>query len=127
MNFTRSIFRNSVFFLALIPLFAIWGFWVTYFTRPPETLSGYDHLHGYAMFGWTLMLILQSFLVRTERRDLHRMLGKLAWVLGPLVVVSTLILGNYRINVRGMTDEGVYILGLQVFILIQFTFSTQWR
>ena len=32
MSFDQSIFRKSVFFLVLIPLFAVWGFWVTYFT-----------------------------------------------------------------------------------------------
>ena len=122
MNFTQSIFRKSIFFMALIPVFALWGFWVTYFTRPPETLSGYDHLHGFAMLAWTLMLILQSFLIRASQRGLHRVMGRLSYLLAPLVIVSTIMLANYRINVRGITDEGLYILGLQTFILIQFAF-----
>ena len=121
MNFTQSIFRNSFFFMAIIPLFALWGFWVTYFTRPAETLSGYDHLHGFAMLAWCVMLILQSFLVRTSRRDLHGTMGKLSYLIAPLVIVSTVMLANYKINFRGLTDEGLYVLGLQVFILIQFT------
>jgi hypothetical protein len=121
MSFTRAIFSKSVFFLALIPLFAIWGFCVTYFTRPPETLSRYDHLHGFAMFAWVLMLVMQSFLIRTNRRRIHRQTGKLAYLFGPWIVISTIILAHYRLNVRGLTAEGLYILGLQVFILIQYT------
>ncbi len=121
MNFTREIFSKSVFFLALIPLFAVWGFWVTYFTRPPETVALYEHLHGFAMFAWVAMLILQSFLIRTNRRGIHRQTGKLAFVLGPLIVISTIVLANYRLNVRGLSPEGLYVFGLQVFILIQFT------
>lgn len=125
MSLTQSIFRNSVFFFALIPLFAVWGFWVTYFTRPGETLAPYDHIHGVAMFGWCLLLIAQAFLIRTSRRDIHRQLGKLAYVLGPLIIVSTIALTNYRLNVRGLTDEGLYVFNLQIFILLQFivTFS----
>ncbi len=120
MNLTQAIFRNSVFFLTLIPLFAIWGFWVTYFTRPPETLAPLDHIHGVAMFGWCLMLIAQSLLIRTNKRSIHRKLGTLSYVLAPVIVVSTITLANYRLNVRGLTDEGMYILALQVFILAQY-------
>lgn len=120
MSVNRAIFNNSVFLFALIPVVALWGFWVTYFTRPPETLSPYDHVHGLAMFGWTFMLIYQSFLIRTNRREIHRMMGKLSFLLAPLVILSTLVLANYRINVRGLTAEGMYILELQIFPIIQF-------
>ena len=121
MSFTKSLFNKSVFFLALVPLFAVWGFWVTYFTRPQETVSAYEHLHGVAMFGWVLLLVLQSFLIRTNRRPLHRRTGQLAYLLGPLIIVSTVVLANYRLNMRGLTAEGMYVLGLQTFILIQYT------
>ena len=120
MSLTRSIFRNSVFFFALIPLFALWGFWVTYFTRPPDTLAPFDHVHGVAMFGWCLMLIAQAFLIRTNRRAIHAKLGTFSYVLAPVIVISTITLANYRLNVRGLTDEGMYILALQVFTLVQF-------
>lgn len=121
MSFTRTLFSRSVFFLGLIPLFAVWGFWVTYFTRPGGTVSIYEHLHGYGMFAWVLLLVIQSLLIRTNRRALHRQTGKLAWVLGPWIVVSTIILANYRLNARGLTPEGLYVFGLQFFILIQYT------
>ncbi len=120
MSLTNAIFRSSVFFFALIPFFAIWGFWVTYFVRPPEQLSAYDQVHGMAMFGWCLMLILQSFLIRTSRRNIHRQTGKLSYALAPLIIISTLLLANYRLNVRGLTDEGLYILSLQIFTLTQY-------
>jgi len=131
MSVNRAIFNNSVFLFALIPVIAIWGFWVTYFTRPPDTLSAYDHIHGLAMFGWTFMLISQSYLIRTNRRDIHRMMGKLSYLLAPLVIISTLVLANYRLNVRGLTEQGMYFLELQLFIIIQFTvfyvMAIRWR
>jgi hypothetical protein len=121
VSFTKAIFSKSVFLLALIPLFAIWGFWVTYFTRPSGTVSFHEHLHGVAMFGWVLLLVLQAGLIRTNRRAVHRQTGKLAYVLGPWIIVSTIILANYRLNVRGLTPEGLYIFGLQFFTLIVYT------
>jgi hypothetical protein len=123
VNLTQTIFRHSVFAFALIPLFAVWGFWVTYFTRPSETLAPWDHLHGYGMFAWCVMLIAQSFLIRTKRRSLHRGLGKLSYLLAPYIVITTIVLAHYRLSQRGMTDEGLYILNLQVFILLQFVVS----
>jgi len=121
MSFTRSLFRHSVFFLALIPVFAFWGFWVTYFTRPEGTIAVYERLHGVAMFAWVVLLVLQSWLIRSNRRLLHRQTGKLVYLLGPWIIISTLVLANYRLNARGLTPEGLYIFGLQFFILIQYT------
>jgi hypothetical protein len=120
MSSTNAIFRNSVFYFILIPVFAVLGFWITYFARPTGTVHPYEHVHGMAMFGWTLMLIVQSFLIRSSRRDIHRQVGKLSYLLAPIIVVSSILLSNYKLNVRGLTDDGVYILSLQVFLLIQW-------
>ncbi len=122
MSLTRALFKHSVFFLLLIPLFAIWGFWVTYFARPSGTVHFLEHLHGFAMFGWCLLLVLQSWLMRNNRRTAHRKLGTLSYALVPLIVVSTVMLANYQLNRRGLSPEGLYIFSLQTFILIQFLF-----
>ena len=107
MSFNQSIFRNSVFFLILIPLFAVWGFWATYFTRPPGTYNIWEHIHGVAMFAWCIMLVSQSFLIRTNRRSVHRAMGKIAFILAPVIVISTLFLANYKLNVRQLNNEGL--------------------
>lgn len=123
MNPTQAIFRNSVFFFVLIPLFAVWGFWTTYFTRPPETMVAWDHLHGIGMFAWCAMLIAQSFLIRTNRRTVHRAVGKFSYLLAPYIVITTVALANYKINERGLSELGLYVLNLQIFILVQFVVS----
>ncbi|HKJ16398.1 MAG TPA: hypothetical protein VJ984_03495 [Xanthomonadales bacterium] len=120
MSFNQSIFRNSVYFLVLIPIFAVWGFWVTYFTRPPGSYNIWEHVHGLAMFAWCIMLVAQSFLIRTNHRSVHRALGKISYILAPLIVISTLFLANYKLNVRQLNNEGLYIFGLQIFIIILF-------
>lgn len=120
MNNSAALFRNSFPFFVLIPLFAVWGFWPTYFAQSIRPISGIDHAHGLAMFGWCAMLIVQSFLIRRANRKLHRAFGKISYALVPIIVVSTLMLANQQINARGLTGEGLYVLMLQITILPQF-------
>ena len=64
MRSTCAIFGKSVFFPALIPLFAIWSLWVTYFTQPPDTVSGYQHLLGFVteqLFLFKCFFVTESF------------------------------------------------------------------
>jgi hypothetical protein len=120
MRVTRSLSNNSFYFFLLIPAFAVWGFWQTYFVQIIRPISSLDHVHGLAMFGWCFMLIAQSFLIRKNKRDLHRAIGKLSYALVPVIVISTIMLANFQLNARGLTLEGKYVLMLQLTILIQF-------
>jgi hypothetical protein len=57
----------------------------------PVEFNWIMHLHGVAMMGWVLMLFVQPILIRVGRKDLHRKIGKLSYILAPLVVVSIYI------------------------------------
>lgn len=72
------------------------------------------------MFAWCIMLVAQSFLIRTNLRSVHRALGKVSFILAPVIVISTVFLANYKLNVRQLNNEGLYIFGLQFFIIILF-------
>jgi len=120
MNSTAAIHRYSFLFFILIPFFAVWGFWQTYFTGSIRPISGWDHAHGIAMFGWCLMLIVQSFLIRKGARSIHRASGRFSYALVPFIALSTAVLANQQLNARGLTFEGLYVLMLQVTILAQF-------
>jgi hypothetical protein len=120
MSVTRALHRNSVFFFILLPVFAVWGFWPTYFAQAIRPITIIDHAHGIAMFGWCAMLIAQAWLIRSRRRNVHRALGTFSYVLVPIIAISTLMLANQQINARGLTFQGLYILMLQISILPQF-------
>lgn len=120
MKNTAALHKNSLLFFVLIPLFAVWGFWPTYFEGAIRPISGYDHAHGIAMFGWCFMLIVQSYLIRQRKRSIHRAAGKISYVLVPFIAISTLMLANQQLNTRGLTGEGLYVLMLQITILAQF-------
>ncbi|HUQ52675.1 MAG TPA: DUF2306 domain-containing protein [Gammaproteobacteria bacterium] len=81
----RASPRFFVLFLAL----TVWAFWPSYFSRLFEQPSVLHHAHGIVLASWLVMLVAQAQLIRTQRRSLHRQLGKLSYVLAPAVVVVT--------------------------------------
>ena len=91
--------RHPAFFpamsLVLIVLVFL-GFAPTYYLRPVSAgpIPAYLHVHGAAMTAWFLLLVVQTALIATRRRSLHRRLGiagacvaAVIVVLNPLVVV----------------------------------------
>jgi hypothetical protein len=46
------------------------------------------HFHGMMMMGWLLMLLVQPFLILKGKIKLHRMVGRLSYVLAPLVLLT---------------------------------------
>jgi len=44
------------------------------------------------------MLIAQAYLIRTNKRNLHRIVGKASFVIVPLLIVSTLRLIHFRLS-----------------------------
>ncbi len=82
--------RNVVFFFIAFLIAAIIGFWPTYSARIASGATGWVHVHGALMLAWCLLLIAQAWLIRDRRGPLHRQLGKVSFVLVPLIVISAL-------------------------------------
>ena len=83
----------SIFF-AIIYLTVQMGFFKTYLIHFPD-FEGYvplHHIHGVLMSSWLLLLIIQPLLVRSGRYKTHRFLGKLSYILAPLVLVSMFLI-----------------------------------
>src|SRR5947209_7884804 len=89
--------RSAPFFGALL-LLAIPAFWPTYFSPPRYEADWHVHVHGIALFTWSVLLIVQPWLVRSGRLALHRRLGKVSYVLAPVIVLSTVLLARYRMH-----------------------------
>ena len=119
MNLTAAIYRHGPFFFSLLLLMALLGFWVSYFARLGHDTVFLEHLHGLAMFGWCLLLIAQSTLIRRGRKSLHRFLGRVSYFWVPLIAFSTLWLASYKLSGRGLSAEGTFLLAIQIFLLIQ--------
>jgi|GEM_PF-185982 len=80
-----------IFLLALI--FA--GFWNSYFSRfftGTNDYNFYFHFHALMMGLWVITLIVQPLLIRKMKLALHRIIGKLTYVLMPVMLLSVLLL-----------------------------------
>ena len=78
------------FLLLLIPLtFA--GFYKTYFEPFPnfgKNIDVYIHIHAVIASLWIAILIVQPFLIVNKKIALHRSVGKLSYVVFPLLIIS---------------------------------------
>lgn len=86
-------YRNvGYFLLALLPIF-IAGFWIPYLSEIPRFDPGITvpvHLHALLLFAWIVLLVVQPLAIRNGAFGLHRSLGRISYVLMPLIVVSAL-------------------------------------
>jgi hypothetical protein len=84
-------FQNNIGYLFIgIWICALIGFHKTYTVFFPA-FKGFrweQHFHGLMLMSWFAMLIIQPFLIKFERPDIHRVLGKAGYVLAPLVCYS---------------------------------------
>jgi uncharacterized membrane protein len=116
LNFSRS----GPYFAALLAV-ALLAFWPSYVSRPLAS-SPVTHFHAFTATLWMLMLIVQPLAIRKRRLTLHRALGRVSYILAPLVVISMLLLAHDRI--RGLTGARyafqTYILYLQLSLALLF-------
>lgn len=63
------------------------------------------HFHGMMMIGWLLMLLVQPFLILKGKIKLHRLVGRLSYVLAPLVLLTMYLVTRGSLD-RIVTPEG---------------------
>jgi len=83
--------RHAYWFLLLIPLVAA-GFYKTYFLVLLEPTDSLIHLHFILMALFVAMLIVQPFLIRYQKFRLHRMIGRISYILVPLLLGSIFLM-----------------------------------
>lgn len=89
-------YQNISYFFVGILICAFIGFHFTYTVKFPnfEGLSFVHHFHGAMMMAWFFMLIAQPILIRTNHRDWHRQLGKVSYILVPLLLYSIFLVSK---------------------------------
>ena len=99
---TPIFIRHRAFFASMSALLiacVFLGFAPTYYLRPATEapIPAYLHVHGAAMTAWFVLLLAQTLLIATKRRDIHRKTG----AAGVLVAVIVVLL-NPVVVVRGI-------------------------
>jgi hypothetical protein len=95
-------YKNLGYFFMILLGLVFLGFFKTYFRLFPgfnaETTS-VVHFHFFVQSLWVCILITQPLLIRYEKFKIHRLIGKLTYVLVPLIVVSIILMWQ-----KGITD-----------------------
>ncbi len=86
----ESAYKNLSLFFIVILAFVVWGFFRTYFGLFPHFngITTVQHFHGAMLLSWFVMLIVQPMLIRYRKFELHRKIGKISYVLIPLILLS---------------------------------------
>jgi hypothetical protein len=92
----QQVYRNTSIFIFLILIGVQWGFYQTYTSLFPQfkNITPLIHIHGALLMTWMLLLIVQPLLIQWGKAQLHRNIGKLSWVLGPLIIASLFLIGK---------------------------------
>lgn len=102
-----KLFRNAFYWFIGLAIVLVLGFWNSYFSKLGEVEHFTHHLHALAMLGWVLVLIAQSWLIRTRRNPQHRLIGRMSLLLAPLVVISGVMVALYALaNAKNPMSPG---------------------
>lgn len=101
----RNSYRLTALFIILIIIGAQWGFYQSYTSQFPTFANATTviHIHGALLMIWLSLLVVQPILIYLKKAKLHRSIGKAAYVLGPLIIISMFLVG-----------KGSYWRGLEV-------------
>jgi hypothetical protein len=94
--------QYSVFFFVMVLVSAIFGFWPGYLSQIADESAPVVHIHAALMTLWLTMLISQAYLIRTNRRAIHKQVGKVSYLLAPLVFVFIAIIRHNAMVETGL-------------------------
>jgi hypothetical protein len=100
MQKTYNIYHNLGYWFLLLIVLVFAGFYTTYFTTLFDGHPPIIHIHFLLVMFWIAMLIAQPFLIKFKKLSIHRTLGKISYLLVPLVLVSGFLmirLSYYRV------------------------------
>jgi hypothetical protein len=91
-----SSYRLTALFIILILIGVQWGFYQSYTSQFPTFANATTviHIHGALLMMWLTLLVVQPMLIHFKKIKLHRSLGKVSYVLGPLIIISMFLVGK---------------------------------
>jgi hypothetical protein len=81
------LYKNAWLYFLLVFVITLAAFFPSYLQRLSHTDSAH-HFHGITATLWLVMLVVQPLLYRTRLMKWHRLLGKISFILAPMVVIS---------------------------------------
>ena len=90
----EKVYKNSHYLFIAVLLMAIAGFWKTYFGKIPtfDGVSGLMHFHAVMVLAWLSILIAQPMLILNKKVEMHRLVGKISYIVVPILLLSIILL-----------------------------------
>lgn len=123
MKLNQFLFRKSHLVFLIFCALVVLAFWLSYFSALPRQENIRMHIHGSLMIGWCILLVVQPYLIKTKKKKVHQLLGKLSYLLVPLIAFSTIDLFKYRVNkLATVTEIDIFftasvLIALAVFLI----------
>ena len=116
----QFFYSRAYIYFGIAFLVTIIGFYPSYFNRLLETGAAH-HFHGITATLWMLLLVVQPLLYKLDKIELHRKLGKVSFLLVPLIVIGGLIMVHYMVNAERYPGNLAYQLAfIDFFVIIMF-------
>jgi hypothetical protein len=90
-----SIYPNLGYWLMLFILAAFGGFYHSYFSVFLQPHPSFIHIHFIFMALWMGIIIAQPLLIRYRKLTLHRKVGRVSYLILPLVLLSSWLVMRY--------------------------------
>ena len=116
-----ATYRNTALLFTVILVFVLVAFFKTYFSLFPDfkDTSLAVHIHVAIVLLWFAMLIAQPILIGTKRLKLHRLVGKVSYVLVPLVIITgALMIRQEQMREKNLIVFTANIIDLSIFVLL---------
>lgn len=94
MQTKQFAYHNLGYWFLLFIVLSFAGFYHTYFVKLLDIKTPIIHIHFLLMGLWISMLIVQPFLIKYKKLGSHRLLGKISYILVPLVLLSAWLLAR---------------------------------
>lgn len=102
-----SIYPNLGYWLMLFILAAFGGFYHSYFSVFLQPHPSFIHIHFIFMALWMGIIIAQPLLIRYGKLTLHRKVGRVSYLILPLVLLSSLLVMRfaYARDLTGLNES----------------------
>ena len=118
MKLESVVYQKGFFYFLAFFLLMLAGFWLTYFTKVLDQENYRMHVHGITLILWCMLLVGQAYFIRIKCYRVHRQVGKLSYVLVPLIAFTTVDLYKYRLSELTSLSAGDYLFTASVLLAL---------
>lgn len=100
----RVLLPGTAWMLTLLIPITFFGFYPSYFSRLTTPMPIVIHLHGVFMLLWLATAVAQPLLIKFNKLNYHRLVGRISYGLMPLVIAGAYVILRFTYH-RALSGE----------------------